>query len=130
MVIKQTITNWKIFYNRKLNQAQWRSLKNGPMRLKHPENKHFKKVRDLFIMSKEFLEKYARRSKQYEMEGKDGVKKLINHNLSWFTIVCFMEACTLKPLREEPKDSTELPKKPDPPLSTKTHRVVENKEGV
>ena len=40
---KQTITKWSIFYNRKLNQAQWRSLKNGPMSLTHPEKKHFKR---------------------------------------------------------------------------------------
>ena len=62
------------------------------------------------------------------MSGKEGVKKLKNHNLSWFTIVCFLEAGTFEPLREEPKDLTESPKKPDPPLSTKTHRDAENKD--
>ena len=49
---KQTITNWSIFYNRKLNQAQWRSLKNGPMRLTHPEKKQFKKVRDVYCVQR------------------------------------------------------------------------------
>ena len=62
------------------------------------------------------------------MSGREGVKKLKNHNLSWFTIVCFLEAGTFEPLREEPKYPTGSPEKPDPPLSTKTHRVAENKE--
>lgn len=104
---KQLKINWSIFYNRKLNQAQWRSLKNGPMRLTLPSQKPFKKIRDLFLVSKDFLTKFGRRSEQFINEGKKGEKKLKNLYLSWFQIVCFIEAGTFNPVRSEPNQVAE-----------------------
>ena len=118
--------NWSIFCNRKLNQAQWRSLKNGPMSLTHPSKKQFKKIRELFLVSKEFLEKFGRRSKQYEDEGKQGEKKLKNHNLSWFQIVCFLEAGTFNPVRPEPEQIAEKNECP----AEQTHNATPKPEQI